>query len=256
MNRFTFSRWVPCRPLFPLCVLALLACSAPALPVLTQAEPSATTRPTRTPRPTFSVTPTDTVIPTSSATATLTVTSVPPTSTTAPPTNTAAPKAPTNTPRPPTNTPPPPPTQAPQPTAIPATEFTGSLSSSAEARTCKVTTPFIAIRVVDRAGTPLPGYYAHIGMDGNFSKWTFATTSTLKDANTAYAHNADWLVAYSSKYYVTVFRQPQDPFSVSNAISNEVTVYFPPRDDDNCLPGGTGIANGLRVAPISFVLNR
>lgn len=247
-------------------VLALLACSAPALPVLTRADSEPTARPTRTVRPSATATETDTVTPANTATATsvpATATSVPPTTAPAVATNTPGPKPPTNTPRPPTNTPPPaPPTNTPVPPAkaTPAQEFSGSFNDAPDAHSCKVTNPFIAVRVVDRTGKPLPGYYIHVGRDGNWSYFNpFPTTSTLKDADKSYAYNADFLVAYSIKYYVTLFRQPHqptDPFNISESISNEVTAYFPPRDDDNCAPGGSGSTVGIRVAPITFVYNR
>jgi hypothetical protein len=252
LKRFALGR----SAFFILGVLALLACSSPALPLLSKAQPTATTRPTRTPRPTVTATATDTPVPTSTTASTEAPTAVPPTAAPDLPTNTPGPKPPTNTPRPPTNTPKPaPPTNTPQPPP-PAFDFTGTFADAPFEHTCKEPNPFIAVRLVDRGGNPLPGYYIHVGKDGNQGWWTLPTASSFKQSDTPYAHNADFLVAYSIKYYVTVFRQPQETFDIGAAISNEVSVYFPPRDDDNCGTGGSGTTTGIRVAFVTFTYNR
>ena len=169
---------------------------------------------------------------------------------TPPPTDTARP---TNTPRPviptATFTPAPPP-----PTATPAQEFTGAeMPLLPESYRCSGFQG-IVVRVVDRAGKPLPGYLVHIGQDGtHFSAWTNPTTGVTKDP---YGYNADFSVG-PSKFYVAVFRSKVDPYDVGQAISNEVTVYVEPDDTDACSQTeGKNNGNKVRIAPVQFIYNR
>lgn len=107
---------------------------------------------------------------------------------------------------------------------------------------------------MDREGKPLPGYYIHIGQDGShFSAWTVPTVATTKDP---YGYNADFHVG-PSKFYVNVFREKVDPYDISRSISNEVTVYIEPRDDDTCaLSDGKGAGKTVRIPAVQFVYNR
>jgi hypothetical protein len=165
---------------------------------------------------------------------------------------------PTNTPRPrPTNTPaPPPPPPPPTNTPIPPYDFSGSVGDLRDSYSCRLSNAFIAIKVVNREGKPMKGLVGHVGRDGNWSKWTFPTTDVLKDQDKAYAYNADFTVAFGVKYYVSLFAQEDEPVNIGKALSGpkEVEIYFPPKDEDNC--ESTGRANGIRVAPITFVYNR
>lgn len=108
--------------------------------------------------------------------------------------------------------------------------------------------------MVDRAGKPLPGYVVHVGQDGtHFSAWTNPTTGVTKDP---YGYNADFSVG-PSKFYVAVFRDKVDPYDIGQAISNEVTVYVEPNDDDACSQSeGKNNGNKVRIAPVQFVYNR
>lgn len=245
-----------------LAALATLACGLPSLPLpsLARVEPTATIRPTRTVGPTFTPTPTETPPPTTTSTPTKTNTPIPTATLTAvPPTDTPVPPTPTNTrrPVPPTATftaaPPPPP-------ATPSNEFSGFVGDLSDAYSCSVSTPFIAIRIVDRSGKPLKGYIAHIGRDGDWSKWTLPSSDIIKDGNRSYGYNADYLVSYGIKYYISLFREQVDPFNSAAALSRtadgkpEVEIYIPPRDDDSCQ--GSNRSTSIRVAPVTFVYNR
>lgn len=112
----------------------------------------------------------------------------------------------------------------------------------------------IVVRVVDRAGKPLPGYLVHIGQDGShFSSWTLPTTDAAKDP---YGYNADFSVG-PSKFYVAVFRSKVDPYDIGQSISNEVTVYVEPNDDDACSQSeGKNNGNKVRMAAVQFIYNR
>ena len=112
------------------------------------------------------------------------------------------------------------------------------------------------MRVIDRNGKPLKGYVAHIGKDGDWSKWAAPSTDVLKDADKAYAYNADFGVAFGVKYYVSLFAQEMENFNVGQALSGpkEVEVYFPLKDEDDCETSGR--TKGIRVAPVIFTFNR
>lgn len=253
MKRITFI-WLA----LALAALSSVACELPSLAAL-RPEPTVTPRPTRTARPTFTATATDTPPPTATATRTPTSTPLPPTVTDTPlPTNTPLPTdtqgPPTATRRPPpTNTPAPPP--PPPPTATPADEFTAQLAPpTAVSYSCDQS--YIAARVVDRAGKPMPNYYVHFGQDGSHFSFFIPTTSESKPP---FGYNASITLNSSGnlKIYVTLFRQKLDGYDASQKISNEVIVQIDAKDEQACANsenknGGTAV----RVALVTFTYNR
>ncbi len=248
-------RWI----LLCFVVLAALACSAPSLPVLTRAQPTATPRVTRTSRPTFTPTPTDTEIPATPPTATATNTPLPTDTPEVPPTNTPAPKPPTNTPapRPPTNTPrPAPPTNTPQAapptnTAAPQFQFSASLGDTSFSNNCSLTA--INGQIVNRAGDPIGGFKFHVSADGWKGVDSNSSTNGFSNSGAPTRYNADVILdsrfPKPGKWYVTLVDDND------NALSNMLTVYTDGQSDTKDCGVATKNGGGLQVVPVVFTRN-
>jgi hypothetical protein len=115
--------------------------------------------------------------------------------------------------------------------------------------------PFIAVQVVDRGNNPMKDFYVHIGTDGSWGDWMKPTTASFKQVG-GFQYNADYLRG-ANKYYITVFRQPVEPFNIHAAVSNEVTVRIDDLDEEACNQSeGKNTGGRIRVAAVRFVYNR
>ena len=112
------------------------------------------------------------------------------------------------------------------------------------------------MRVVDRAGKPLPGYYVHFGQDGSHFSFFIPTTNEAK-APFNYNASMNLNAAGALKIYVTIFREKLDSYDAAQKISNEVIVQLDARDEEACAASeNKNGGNAVRVAAVTFTYNR